>query len=170
MMGFNQREREPYGALIFVLFAYSLLIFVVDTVLVAGLPWRWTRADLMMAVCVEVAGRYPFWGAILWSLLWGYVSDVFQGRLWGVHVVSYVLVVILHRLWSAQMDTGSMFYRMLLVGLGVVVQSLMSALIVGGLGAATAGFPLTGTQAVFSILAAPFVMLPIQWIMAERDR
>lgn len=156
--------------MVLVFFGYSLMIFVLESVLMTGLPWAWTRADLMVAVCVEIAGRFPYWGAIVWSFLWGYASDVFQGRLWGVHGASYLLVLFLHRLWSTQMDTGSMVYRVLLVGVGVLVQSLFSALIVGGLSKAASGFPAAAAQTVFSMMAAPFIMLPVQWIMTERDR
>ncbi|ROR03482.1 rod shape-determining protein MreD [Desulfosoma caldarium] len=146
------------------------MIFVLEAVLMTGLPRAWTRADLMVAVCVEIARRFPFWGAIVWSFFWGYVSDVFQGRLWGAHGASYLLVLFLHRVWSRQMDTESMVYRMLLVGVGVLVQSLVSVLIVGGLSKAASGFPAAASQTVFSMVAAPFIMLPVQWILTKRVR
>ncbi|MGQ9671051.1 MAG: hypothetical protein ACUVWY_12960 [Desulfosoma sp.] len=170
MGGFHQRERGPWGAMVLVFFGYSLMIFVVESVFITSLPWTGTRADLMVAVCVEIAGRFPLWGAVGWSFLWGYVSEVFQGRLWGVHTASYLLVLFLHRLWSTQMDTGSMVYRVLLVGVGVLVQSLFSALIVGGVSKAASGLTAAAAQTVFSMMAAPLIMLPVQWIMTERDR
>lgn len=168
--GFYQREREPWGAMVLVFLGYSLMVFVVESVFIMGLPWTWTRADLMVAVCVEIAGRFPFGGAVGWSFLWGYVSEVFQGRLWGLHTASYLLVLFLHRLWSTQMETGSMLYRVLLVGVGVLVQSLFSAMIVGGVSKAASGLTTAAAQTAFSMMAAPLIMLPVHWIMMDRDR
>lgn len=170
MGALGEREGRPWGKFLVVFFGYSLLIYVVGTVIVFRLPWMFTRIDLMMAVCVEVAGRFPFWMSILWCFLWGYVSDVFQGRLWGLHGAAYLLVVYLHRLWSAQMDVWSLWSRVLLVGLGTVLQGMAAAAIAGGGPEMTALLITTAGQMFFSMMVSPFVMTPIPWILGEKNR
>jgi len=166
----SEREGRPWGKFLVVFFGYSLLLYVIGTVIVFRLPWMFTRVDLMMAVCVEVAGRFPLWLSILWCFLWGYVSDVFQGRLWGLHGAAYLLVVYLHRLWSAQMDVWSLWYRVLLVGLGTAVQGVIAAMIVVGGSEMTGVVITTVGQVLFSMMISPFVMTPIPWILGEKDR
>lgn len=168
--GVSESERGPWGKVLVVFFGYSLLIYVIGTVIVLRLPWGFTRVDLMMAVCVEIAGRFPIWVSLLWCFLWGYVSDVFQGRLWGLHGAAYLMVVYLHRLWSSQMDVWSLWYRALLVGLGIALQGVAAAVIVNGGPEMTRVFITTAGQALFSIMVSPFVMAPIPWILGEKDR
>lgn len=170
MWGLSEREGEPWGRFLVVFFGYSLLIYVFGTVIAFRVPWMSTRVDFMVPVCVEVAGRFPALAAFSWCLLWGYVSDVFQGRLWGIHGTTYLIVVYLHRLWSTQMEVWSLGYRMLLVGLGTVLQGLAAAVIVRGGYDMTGIFMTTAGQAVFSMAVSPFFMLPVRWILGEKDR
>jgi len=166
----SEREERPWGRFLVVFFGYSLLIYVIGAVFVFRLPWMFTRVDLMMAVCVEVAGRFPLWLSILWCFLWGYVSDVFQGRLWGLHAAAYLMVVYFHRLWSAKMDVWSLWYRVLLVGVGTTLQGVAAAMIVVG-GFEMTGFLITTVgQALFAMMLSPFVMTPIPWILGEKNR
>ncbi len=170
MWGLSEREGEPWGRFLVVFFGYSLLIYVIGTLIALRLPWMFTHVDFMVPVCVEVAGRFPAVAAFSWCLLWGYVSDVFQGRLWGIHCATYLFVVYLHRLWSTQMHVWSLGYRMLLVGLGAVLQGLAAAVIVGRGSDMTAVFMTTAGQAVFSMAVSPVVMLPVRWILGEKDQ
>lgn len=168
--GLRERHGEPWGRVLVVFFGYSLLIYVIGTVIVLRLPWIFTRIDLMVAVGVEVAASFPAFASLSWCLFWGYVSDVFQGRLWGLHCATYLSIVYLHRLWSAQMDVWSLGYRVLLVGLGTVLQGGAAALIGGGGSEITAALMTTAGQAIFAMIVSPFVMFPIQWILGEKAR
>lgn len=165
----NQKERNPWGRIIIVFFGYSLLIFVLQSVIIRRLPWTWAQANLMVAVCTELVGRIPLIASIPWGFFWGYVGDVFQGRPWGVHCGTYLGLLFLHRLWSAQMDMSAMVYRVLLAGFGVMIQNLGSAVIVGGLSDPGGSLRSTAGQVIFSIFTAPFVMIPIQWILGEKE-
>lgn len=168
--GVSESQGTFWGRFLVIFFGYSLLVYVIGTVIVSRLPWMFTRVDLLVAVCVGVAGRFPAPASILWCFLWGYVADVFQGRLWGLHCATYLCVVYLHRLWSTQMDVQSLGYGVLLVGLGGVLQGLAAAVMIGGGSEITAVFMTTVGQAIFSMMISPFVMVPIRWVLGEKNR
>ncbi len=170
MWGVSESQVTPWGRFLVIFFGYSLFVYIIGTVMVSRFPWMFARVDLMVAVCVEVAGRFPPPASILWCFLWGYVGDVFQGRLWGLHCATYLTVVYLHRLWRGQMNVQSLGYGVLLVGLGVVLQGLAAAAIVGPGFETTAVIMTTVGQAVFSMMISPLVMGPIRWVLSEKNR
>ncbi len=107
---------------------YALLLFVF-------MGWWSTEPagirvhpDLLLPLVLGVALETPLPFALGCALVWGFVADTLTGCLWGLHLGSYLLVVLLVYVASDRIDLRNQLYKMACVGMGSLLQSLVLGL------------------------------------------
>lgn len=108
--------------------AYTLALFILQAVWVSRIPYAGMRVDLLLPVMFGVALRKPPHAGLLWAFAWGYVIDVFSGKLWGFHVVSYVLTASLVYVGAQRIEFQNTGYQVVFMGLCSIGQSAVLGL------------------------------------------
>lgn len=104
---------------------YAFILFLIQVNLIACLPYRALRVDLMLPAMVGVALSSSSAIAIVWAFVWGYMVDILTGKFWGLHVGTYVITVRLVQVMAQKVESRNPFYQMFLVLLCVLGQSVI---------------------------------------------
>lgn len=122
------RIQKEYRNL-FKIAGYTLLLFLLQTYLVARLPYRALRVDLLLPVMVGVALKLSPVMSLVWAFICGYMVDVLTGKFWGLHIGTYVITVRLVQLTTQKVEFYNPFYQMLFVLVCILGQSALLGLI-----------------------------------------
>lgn len=104
---------------------YGVVLFLIQGHWLSRIGYPGLRLDLLLPLALQVALEMPFAFAVCWSLAWGLVMDTFTGRLWGLHLGTYLLAMVLVYLAEERFELRNMAYRLVCVGLCALVEALV---------------------------------------------
>lgn len=107
---------------------YGLVLFLIQCHWISRLGYFGFRIDLLLPLALQVALSLPLSSALCWCLGWGFIMDTFTGRLWGLHLGTYLLMVLLVHVASSHFELRNPLYRLICV----VICALIQALALGG--------------------------------------
>ncbi len=120
----NLPERNLYLKIIL----YTIGLFLLQANWVSCFTYLGMRVDLLLPLAFGVALRKPPIAGLAWAFIWGYIMDVLSGKLWGFHVVSYMLTAVLVYLGSQRMEFQNITYQVVFLGLCSIAQSVVLGL------------------------------------------
>lgn len=103
---------------------YGVVLFLIQAHWLARVGHSGLRLDLLLPLALQTALEMPLPFAVCWSLIWGLVMDTFTGRLWGLHLGSYLLAVVLVYVAEDRFELRNMAYRLVCVGLCALLESV----------------------------------------------
>lgn len=104
---------------------YALALFLIQAHWLAPLGYFGFRLDLLLPLSLHVALELPLSFALAWVFMWGFIQDTFTGRLWGLHLCSYLLAFVLVHLASERIELQNIGYRLVCVAVCAALQSLV---------------------------------------------
>jgi len=103
--------------------AYTFVLFFVQTHWIARLHYRALRVDLLIPAMVGIALLTSPVKGLAAAFLWGYIVDVLSGKFWGLHIGTYMTVVLLVHVMEHQIQFRNPLYQMSLILFCVLAQS-----------------------------------------------
>ena len=103
---------------------YGSVLFLIQCHWISCLGYLGFRIDLLLPLALHVALCLPPTSALCWCLGWGFIMDTFSGRLWGLHLGTYLVMVLLVTVASAHFELRNPFYRLLCVAICAIMQAL----------------------------------------------
>ncbi len=92
------------------------------------LPPSW-QPSLIMIVVVIAGLRESFTGAIVAGLFLGALQDSFSGTSLGLYVTVYLVIALLARIFSEQLNAESPPLLLLLIGIGTLIENVLIGLL-----------------------------------------
>jgi rod shape-determining protein MreD len=134
---------------------YAFGLFLLQIHFVSRLPYESLRIDVLLLLMVALALELPFAGSITSALCLGYMVDVFCGRFWGLHVITYVITVLVVSKVLLRFEMQSPLYQMAVTAVCGLLQGCVLMLF---LWMNRQGELLTGTL-MASLVARSLVMM-----------
>lgn len=108
--------------------ACTLGLFLAQAQWFSRMSYPCLRIDALLPLMFGVALKQPPLVSVLWAFAWGYVMDLFSGKFWGFHVVSYVATVCMVYLGSHKIEFYNPLYQMVFMGVCSLGQSAVLGL------------------------------------------
>jgi rod shape-determining protein MreD len=107
---------------------YTFVLFLLQAQWASRMYYPAMRVDLLLPLMFGIALTQPPIACLSWAFAWGFVLDVFSGKFWGFHVVSYVITACTVYLGSQKMELHNPLYQMIFMGLCALGQSAVLGL------------------------------------------
>jgi cell shape-determining protein MreD len=104
---------------------YAILLFLIQCHWISRIGYLGFHLDLLLPLALQVALEMPLAFALCWCLGWGFVMDTFTGRLWGLHVGTYLLVLVLVYVASARFELRNRLYRCVCVAICALIEAIV---------------------------------------------
>lgn len=152
-----------------------IIIFAVENSFLSGLPLYLNRLNLMLIALVFVLGLVNLTAAVLWSIGFGILLDIYSFSFFGINVVSLILTVLLVNFFLVKFFTDRSLYTFLaLTGLATVICELLSSAL-GHIGGILSGKEIIATwngdffkaeffQISFNLAAAFLIFYSVHYI------
>ncbi|MGD9506310.1 MAG: rod shape-determining protein MreD [Syntrophobacteraceae bacterium] len=146
---------------------YTFILFLVQARWVSGFSHPAMRIDLLLPLMFGVALKQSPVTSLSWAFAWGYVMDVFSGKFWGFHVVSYVVTVCMVYLGSQRLEFHNPLYQTVFMGLCALGQSVVLGLFLWAEPSSNYiwSAPLwasLGARSLLMLLLCPIIIYPIR--------
>lgn len=104
-----------------------IFIFAVETSFISGLPLYLSNLNLLLVALIFVLGLGDLEIAVLYSLGFGILMDIFSFSFFGVHIASLILTMLSANFLLVKFFTDRSLYTFLaLVGLATVIYELFA--------------------------------------------
>jgi rod shape-determining protein MreD len=103
-----------------VMYGFGLLLLQIH--FISRLPHESLRVDLLLLFMMALALELPITASVGSAMGLGYIVDVFCGRFWGLHVVSYVITVLVVSKVLLRFEMQNPLYQMSVAGICGLIQ------------------------------------------------
>ncbi|MGV8073639.1 MAG: hypothetical protein AB2L11_03615 [Syntrophobacteraceae bacterium] len=107
---------------------YTFALFFAQALWISRIENTSFRIDLLLPVMFGVAMEWPLFMSLFWASMWGLAMDTMSGKLWGFHVVSYVVSVCLVNTATEKFEFHNPLYQMGFIGSCAMGQSFVLGL------------------------------------------